>query len=85
MIIILVGMTMKNKIAITLDQDLIEFLDDQATNRSEYLNTLLAEQRSKILRQQMIAALQEDLADPDHQAEIAAWDVVIGDGLNAER
>jgi metal-responsive CopG/Arc/MetJ family transcriptional regulator len=84
MIIILVGMTVKNKIAITLDQELIEFLDNQATNRSEYLNTLLAEQRSKILRQQMIAALQEDLADPDHQAEIAAWDVVIGDGLNAE-
>jgi metal-responsive CopG/Arc/MetJ family transcriptional regulator len=78
-------MTMKNKIAITLDQELIEFLDNQATNRSEYLNTLLAEQRSKILRQQMIAALQEDLADPDHQAEIAAWDVVIGDGLNGER
>lgn len=75
---------MKSKIAITLDQELIAFLDEQATNRSEYLNTLLAEQRSKILTQRMIAALQEDADDPDYQVEIKAWDAVIGDGLNAE-
>jgi hypothetical protein len=78
-------MTMKSKVAITLDQELIEFLDHQATNRSEYLNTLLAEHRSKILTQQIIASLQEDLNAPDYKAEIKAWDVVIGDGLDAER
>jgi hypothetical protein len=77
-------MMMKSKIAITLDQELIEFLDHQATNRSEYLNALLVEQRSKILTQQIIASLQEDSDDPDYQAEIEAWDAVIGDGLDAE-
>jgi hypothetical protein len=77
-------MMMKSKIAITLDQELIEFLDHQATNRSEYLNALLAEQRSKVLTQQIIAALQEDVDDPDYKAEIEAWDAVVGDGLDAE-
>lgn len=75
---------MKNKIAVSLDQELIEFLDAQATNRSEYLNCLLVEQRSKVLREQMISALQADQADSEYQAEIAAWDVVVGDGLDAE-
>jgi hypothetical protein len=75
---------MKSKIAITLDQELIEFLDHQASNRSEYLNALLVEQRSKVLTQQIIAALQEDLDDPDYKVEIEAWDAIIGDGLDAE-
>jgi hypothetical protein len=75
---------MKSKIAVSLDQDLIVFLDVQATNRSEYLNSLLVEQRTKVLKEQMIAALQADQADSEHQAEIAAWDVVVGDGLDAE-
>lgn len=75
---------MKSKIAVSLDQELIEFLDAQATNRSEYLNGLLVEQRSKVLREQMIAALQADQADSEYQTELAAWDVVVGDGLDAE-
>jgi hypothetical protein len=75
---------MKSKIAVSLDQDLIAFLDVQATNRSEYLNGLLVEQRTKVLREQMIAALQADQADSEYQAEMAAWDVVVGDGLDAE-
>jgi len=76
---------MKSKIAITLDQELIEFLDHQATNRSEYLNALLAEQRSKVLTQQIIAALQEDSDDPDYKAEVELWDTVTGDGLDVQQ
>jgi len=37
---------MKQKIAISLDVDLINFVDLQANgNRSEYINALLAQQR----------------------------------------
>ncbi len=75
---------MKSKIAVSLDQELIKFLDAQAVNRSEYLNGLLVEQRTKVLREQMIAALQADQADAEYQAEIAAWDPVVGDGIDAE-
>ena len=76
---------MKSKIAVSLDEELIAFLDEQASNRSEYLNSLLVEQRSKVLKAQMIAALRADEEDAEYQAEIAAWDVVVGDGLDAER
>lgn len=75
---------MKSKIALSLDQELIEFIDQQAANRSEYVNKLLIQQRSQLLREQMIMALQADLADPSYQAELAAWDGVVGDGIDAE-
>jgi Arc/MetJ-type ribon-helix-helix transcriptional regulator len=74
---------MKQKVTLTLDQELIEFLDLQASNRSEYLNALLRERRSKVLTEQIVAALQADLEDPEYQAEIQDWDTVVGDGLDA--
>jgi hypothetical protein len=74
---------MKQKVTLTLDQELIEFLDLQASNRSEYLNGLLRERRSKVLMEQIVVALQADLEDPDYQADRQAWDAVVGDGLDA--
>jgi Arc/MetJ-type ribon-helix-helix transcriptional regulator len=74
---------MKQKVTLTLDQELIEFLDLQASNRSEYLNALLRERRAKVLAEQIVAALQADLADPDYQTELQDWDAVVGDGLDA--
>jgi hypothetical protein len=76
---------MKRKIVFTLDQELIEFLDHQATSRSEYLTAVLAEQRSKVLTQQLITALQEDSNDPDFKTEIDLWDGVIRDGLSTQQ
>jgi hypothetical protein len=77
------GTTMKQKVTLTLDRELIEFLDLQASNRSEYLNDLLRERRSKVLMEQIVTALQADLEDPDYQADLQAWDAVVGDGLDA--
>lgn len=76
---------MKQKIALTLDQDLVKFLDSQAGgNRSLYLSTLLQAHRDKLLKEQTISALQEDASDPEYLAELAAWDSVAGDSLDAE-
>jgi hypothetical protein len=74
---------MKQKVTLTLDQELIEFLDLQASNRSEYLNALLRERRTKVLTEQIVAALQTDSEDPDYQADLQVWDAVVGDGLDA--
>lgn len=74
---------MKQKIAITLDEQLVAFLDLQAGgNRSEYLNQLLAQERKRTIEIQLIAALQEDFADPEYLAEIQLWDAVVADGLD---
>lgn len=76
---------MKQKIAVTLDKDLVSFLDKVAKgNRSDYLNKLLSEQRKLILESELIKALQEDLEDLDYQQEIKEWDMVAGDGIDAE-
>lgn len=78
-------MTMKQKLTVTLDQELVAFLDAQAGgNRCDCLNTLLAQQRRQKLEAELIAALQQDGDDPDYQAEVAVWDVVAGDGINAK-
>jgi metal-responsive CopG/Arc/MetJ family transcriptional regulator len=74
---------MKQKVTLSLDKELIEFLDLQAKNRSEYLNELLLQKRSQVLADQIKTALQEDVNDPNYLADIQAWDVVAGDGLDA--
>lgn len=75
---------MKQKIAISLDADLIDFIDLQANgNRSEYINALLQQQQQKQLETELIAALQQDLADAEYLNEIAEWDNVAGDGIDA--
>jgi hypothetical protein len=75
---------MKQKIAITLDRELVSFIDLQAQgNRSDYLNSLIIQERRKILTDEIIAALQEDIQDPEYQAEIAQWDRLAGDGIDA--
>jgi Arc/MetJ-type ribon-helix-helix transcriptional regulator len=72
------------KVTITLEADILKFIDQQAKgNRSAYINALLAEQRRKILEAEIIAALQEDAKDLEYQTEISAWDNVAGDGINA--
>jgi hypothetical protein len=75
----------KQKVTLSLDKELIEFLDLQANNRSEYLNELLVQHRSQVLANQIKAALQEDLNDPDYLSDIQDWDAVVGDGLDAQR
>ncbi|MGF1934472.1 MAG: CopG family transcriptional regulator [Nostoc sp. ChiQUE02] len=72
------------KVTITLEEDILQFVDQYAQgNRSAYINTLLAEHRRQILAAEMIAALKQDAEDAEYQAEIAAWDSVVGDGINA--
>jgi hypothetical protein len=75
---------MKQKIAITLDRELLSFIDRQAQgNRSDYLNSLVTQERRKILAAETIAALQADSQDPEYQAEIAEWDRLAGDGIDS--
>jgi hypothetical protein len=75
---------MKQKIAITIDQQLLSFMDLKAQgNRSDYLNSLLHRERQLFLKQQIITALTEDLQDPLYLAEISEWDQLSEDGLDA--
>jgi Arc/MetJ-type ribon-helix-helix transcriptional regulator len=75
---------MKYKITVTLDREVIDFLDAESQgNRSESINRLLLEHRRQTIERQTIAALQADLADSEYQADLADWDAVVGDGIDA--
>ena len=74
---------MKQKIAVTLDEQLVIFLDVQAGgNRSEYLNSLLERERKRTIEAELIRALKEDYSDPEYLAEVQLWDAVVADGLD---
>lgn len=75
---------MKQKITVSLDAELVAFLDTQGSgNRSDYLNCLLSRQRTQQLEAEMIAALAQDLEAPEYQNDVALWDSVAGDGIDA--
>jgi Arc/MetJ-type ribon-helix-helix transcriptional regulator len=74
---------MKQKIAVTINRELVSFIDRQAQgNRSDYLNSLITQERRKILADEIIVALQEGVQDPEYQAEISEWDRLAGDGID---
>ncbi|HCF25661.1 MAG TPA: CopG family transcriptional regulator [Cyanobacteria bacterium UBA11049] len=80
---------MAKKVTITLDDEILTFVDRQAAalddkaNRSAYINAVLAAHRRSVLEAEIIAALKEDAEDPEYQAEVAAWDCVARDGIDA--
>lgn len=79
---------MAKKVTITLDDEILDFIDRQAAasgnkaNRSGYVNTVLAAHRRAVMEAEMITALKQDAEDPEYLAEIAAWDCVVGDGID---
>lgn len=68
MLVLLSSHIMKQKITVSLDTELVAFLDRQAHgNRSDYLNSLLAQQRKQQLEAELIAALKEDAQDREYR------------------
>jgi hypothetical protein len=75
-------MTMSTKVSITLDDDVLSFIDGRAANnRSGFINEVLWREKQRIFLQELDAAYSEQSADPDFQAEVSIWDVTIADGL----
>ena len=74
---------MSKKIGITLDDEVLDFVDGRANNRSSFINRVLREEKRRILMQELADAYQEQADDPDFQQEVSVWDVTVGDGLNA--
>lgn len=74
---------MSQKISITLDDEVLNFVDGRASNRSSFINRVLREEKRRILMQELADAYQEQANDPDFQQEVSVWDVTVGDGLNA--
>lgn len=74
---------MSKKISITLDDEILSFIDQQASNRSRFINDILKQAKHQMLMEQLANAYEEQANDPDLQEEIKAWDVTVGDGIDA--
>jgi deoxyribodipyrimidine photolyase len=78
-------MTMSAKVSITLDDDVLRFVDRQAAkNRSSFINEVLWREQQRLFLEELSVAYREQSADPVFQEEFAAWDVTLSDGLRGD-
>jgi metal-responsive CopG/Arc/MetJ family transcriptional regulator len=74
---------MSKKVSITLDDEVLNFVDRLASNRSSFINDVLTQEQQRVFRQELAAAYTEQTNDSEFQSEISDWDITVGDGLNA--
>jgi metal-responsive CopG/Arc/MetJ family transcriptional regulator len=74
---------MSAKVSITLDEEVLEFVDRSSQNRSQFINDILAKAKKSQLLKELEDAYTELANDPGYQAEIDLWDVTVGDGIDA--
>lgn len=78
---------MVKKVTITLDDDVLAFVDKQASdrenqgNRSAFINTVLKELKKQRLQEELKAAYIQDSQDEAYRKEAAVWDLTVGDGI----
>ena len=75
---------MTAKISITLDDEIVNFIDSQGSNRSKTINGLLTKVKQEQLKADLKAAYIDQNNDPDFWVEFELWDSAIGDGLDEE-
>lgn len=74
---------MSKKVSITLDDEVLDFVDRLAGNRSSFINDVLWKEKQRILQKELEDAYTDQANDPAFQEEVSVWDVAVGDGLNA--
>ncbi|MBD2327773.1 hypothetical protein [Alkalinema sp. FACHB-956] len=74
---------MSKKVSITLDDEVLDFVDQLASNRSSFINNVLLQEKKRIFMRELEDAYKAQANDPEFQAEISVWDIAAGDGLNA--
>ncbi|GAC1468455.1 MAG: hypothetical protein NVS2B14_20180 [Chamaesiphon sp.] len=74
---------MSKKVSITLDDEILHFVDRLASNRSSFINDVLWKEKKRIFMKELADAYKEQVNDPEFQEEISIWDITVDDGLNA--
>ena len=74
---------MSAKVSITLDEEILEFVDRSSQNRSQFINEILSREKKRQFLRELENAYTELANDPEYQAEIELWDFTVGDGIDA--
>lgn len=78
---------MVKKVTITLDDDVLAFVDKLASNsenqgnRSAFINAVLRELKKQRLQEELKVAYIQDSQDEAYRKEAAVWDITVGDGI----
>ena len=75
---------MAQKISITLDEEVLAFIDSQTKNRSQLINQVFDNLKKQKALSELEAAYIEQSQDEDEIAEIKLWDVTIADEIDDE-
>ena len=70
------------KISITLDDEIVRFIDAQGSNRSKTINQLLTKIKQEQLQKELKEAYIDQNNDPQFWSEFKLWDCTTGDGIN---
>lgn len=73
---------MVRKISITLDEEVLAFIDSQTSNRSQLINQVFNNLKKQQALKKLESAYIEQSQDEDEIAEIELWDIAIADGIN---
>ena len=74
---------MSKKVSITLDDEVLNFVDKLASNRSSFINNILWKEKKRTFMKELEDAYKEQVNDPEFQEEISVWDITVDDGFNA--
>ncbi len=74
---------MSTKVSITLDDDVLSFVDQLTSNRSRFINEILCREKQRFFLAELKAAYIDQDRDPEFLSEVAVWDVVSGDAIDA--
>lgn len=74
---------MSAKVSITLDKEILEFVDRSSQNRSQFINEILSKEKKRQFLRELENAYTELANDSEYRAEIGLWDVTVGDGIDA--
>ena len=73
---------MSKRITITLDQEVLKYIDSKTSNRSLWINKILKEKQQQELMIQLEEGYKQMSSSPQMREEIKLWDSVVGDGLD---
>jgi predicted transcriptional regulator len=74
---------MSKKVSITLDDEVLDFVDRLASNRSSFINSILLQEKKRMFIKELEESYKDQASDLEFQEEAALWDSAVGDGLDA--
>lgn len=72
---------MSKKISISIDDEVLDFVDTSSSNRSSFINEVLSLEKKRRFEEKLAQAYIDQSNDPEFREEFLVWDAAIADGL----